>query len=46
VLARDWPERLGGRTALEQQVSAWAPHRNRAGIKADGPFTTTDARLK
>ena len=46
VLARDLPERIGDRTALEQHVCAWEQHRNRAGIKADWQFTTTDARLK
>jgi DDE superfamily endonuclease len=46
VLARDWPERVGTRAALEQCVSAWEQRRNRAGVKADGPFTTSDARVK
>ena len=46
VLARDWPDRVGTRAGLEQRVSAWEQRRNRAGSKADGPFTTTDARIK
>src|SRR3954471_5745929 len=46
VLARDLPERVGSRAALEQRVSAWEQRRHRAGVKADGPFTTTDARIK
>jgi hypothetical protein len=46
VLARDLPERVGTRTALEQQIAAWEQRRNRAGIKADWQFTTGDARLK
>jgi hypothetical protein len=46
VLARDLPERIGDRAALEQQVSAWEQRRNRMGVKADWQFTTTDARIK
>jgi DDE superfamily endonuclease len=46
VLARDWPERVGSRAALEQRASAGEQRRNRAGVKADGQFTTTDARIK
>jgi hypothetical protein len=46
VLARDWPERVGTRAALEQRVSAGQQRRNRAGVQADGPFTTADARIK
>ena len=46
VLARDLPERIGDRAALEQQVSAWEQRRNRVGVKADWQFTTTDARIK
>jgi hypothetical protein len=46
VLARDLPERIGNRTALEQQVSVWERRRNCADVKADWQFTTTDARLK
>jgi DDE superfamily endonuclease len=46
VLARDLPERVGTRAALEQRVVAWELRRNSAGVKADGPFTTTEARIK
>jgi hypothetical protein len=46
ALARDLPERVGSRAALEQRVSAWEQRRNRAGVKADWQFTTTDARIK
>ena len=46
VLARDLPERVGTRTALEQRVSAWEQRRNGAGVKADWQFTTTTARVK
>lgn len=46
VLAHDWPERVANRAALEQRMAAWQPRRPRAAIKADGPFPTTDARIK
>jgi hypothetical protein len=46
LLARDLPERLGDRAALEQPVSVCKQRRNRVGVKADGPFTSTEARLK
>jgi hypothetical protein len=46
VLARDLPERVGSRAALEQRVFAWEQRRNRAGVKADWQFTTSDARVK
>jgi hypothetical protein len=46
VLARDLPERVGTRTALEQCISAWQQRRNRAGVKADWQFTTAEARIK
>jgi hypothetical protein len=45
VLARDWPERVGTRTALEQRVAVWEHRRNRVGVKADWQFTTTKARV-
>jgi DDE superfamily endonuclease len=46
VLARDLPERVGNRTALERQVAAWEQRRNSATIKAKWQFTTADARIK
>ena len=46
VLARDLPERVGTRAALEQRVSAWEQRRKRAGVKADWQFTTAEARVK
>ena len=46
VLARDLPERVGTRTALEQRISAWEQRRNRTGVKADWQFTTAEARIK
>jgi hypothetical protein len=46
VLARDLPERVGSRATLEQRISTWERRRNHAGVKADGQFTTSDARLK
>ena len=46
VLARDLPERVGNRTALERQVAVWEQRRNGATIKAKWQFTTADARIK
>ena len=46
VLARDLPERIGTRAALEQRVAAWEQRRNQSGNKADWQFTTTEARVK
>jgi hypothetical protein len=46
VLARDLPERVGTRAALEQSVVAWEQRRNRAAIRADWQFTTNQARIK
>jgi hypothetical protein len=46
VLARDLPERVGTRAALEQRIAAWQQYRNRRGVKADWQFTTAEARLK
>jgi hypothetical protein len=46
ALARDLPERVGDRAALEQHLSAWEKRRNGATVKADWQFTTADARIK
>jgi hypothetical protein len=46
VLARDLPERVSSRAALEHRVSAWEQRRNCAGVKANWQFTTSDARIK
>lgn len=46
VLARDLPERVSARPALERQVAAWEQRRNSATIKAKWQFTTADARIK
>jgi hypothetical protein len=46
VLARDLPERIGTRAALEQHISAWEQRRNSTGVKADWQFTTAEARIK
>jgi hypothetical protein len=46
VLARDWPERVGPRAALQQRVSAGQQRRHRADGKADWPFTTSEACVK
>jgi hypothetical protein len=39
-------ERVGTRAALEERISTWERRRNRAGVKADWQFTTSEARLK
>jgi hypothetical protein len=46
ALARDLPERVGDRPAIEQHLSAWERRRNDAKVKADWQFTTADARIK
>ena len=46
ALARDLPERVGDRPALERHVAAWERDRNGAGVAADWRFTTADARIK
>ncbi len=46
ALARDLPERVSARPALERQVAAWEQRRNGATIKAKWQFTTADARIK
>lgn len=46
ALARDLPDRVGDRPALDRHVAAWKGRRNRAGVKADWQFTTADARTK
>ena len=46
VLARDLPERVGERAALEKHVAAWQVRRNQQGVTADWQFTTAKARIK
>ena len=46
VLARDLPERVGGRGDLDRHLAVWEARRNAAGAKADWQFTTADARVK
>jgi hypothetical protein len=46
ALARDLPQRVGDRPALERRVTAWERRRNDAGVAADRRFTTADARIK
>ena len=38
--------RLLDRAALRREVDAWQGRRNRAAVRADWRFTTTDARIK
>jgi hypothetical protein len=47
VRARPGPgRRIPGREALRREVAAWGRDRNAAGVAADWPFTTADARLR
>ena len=46
ALARDLPERVGDKAALERHVAAWEQRRNAAEVKANWQFTTADARIK
>jgi hypothetical protein len=46
VLARDLPERVGERAALDKHVAAWQARRNQQGVAADWQFTTAEARIK
>ncbi len=46
ALARDLPDRVGDRAAMVRHVAAWEERRNKAGVIADWPFTTADARVK
>jgi hypothetical protein len=46
ALARDLPERVGDRAALEQYVRAWEQARNQVEVTAHWRFTTADARIR
>jgi hypothetical protein len=46
VLARDMPQRIADRPALERHVTAWERLRNGAGVRTKWRFTTEDARIK
>ena len=46
ALARNLPERVGDRPALERHVAAWERDRNGAGVAAGWRFTTADARIR
>jgi DDE superfamily endonuclease len=46
VLARDLPERVGERAALDKHVAAWQARRNQQGVTANWQFTTAKARIK
>lgn len=46
VMQRQLPERLGTHQAFAQTVSDWTQRRNRANVRADWRFTSTDARIK
>ena len=38
--------RIPDQATLEREVAAWQEKRNKAAVKADGQFTTADARTK
>jgi hypothetical protein len=46
ALARDLPERIGGKAQMQQHVRSWEQRRNGAKVKANWQFTTADARVK
>ena len=46
ALARDLPERVGDRAAMDKHVAAWQQRRNQNAVKADWQFTTSDACIK
>jgi hypothetical protein len=46
ALARDLPQRVGDRVALERHTAAWEQRRNAVHIKANWQFTAADARIK
>ena len=46
VLGRDLPQRIPDKATLERQITAWEQRRNKAGVRADWRFTTSDARVK
>jgi hypothetical protein len=46
VLARDMPQRIADRPALERHVTAWERRCNGAGVRTKWRFTTEDARIK
>jgi hypothetical protein len=46
ALARDLPQRVGDRVALERHTAAWEQRRNAVQIKANWQFTAADARIK
>ncbi len=46
ALARDLPDRIGDRAAMEQHLAAWEERRNKTRVIADWQFTTADARVK
>jgi hypothetical protein len=46
VLERQLPERMASRDQFQEAATLWTEKRNRAGVRADGRFTTADARIK
>ena len=46
AFARDLPERIGDKPALQQHTLAWENRRNQSQVKVNWQFTTDDARIK
>jgi hypothetical protein len=46
ALARDLPDRLDNKPAMQQHVSAWEKRRNESKVKVNWQFSTADARVK
>ncbi len=46
AFARDLPERVGGKPAMQRHVTAWEKHRNESKAKVNWQFSTADARVK
>jgi hypothetical protein len=46
ALARDLPERVNDKPAMQEHVWAWEKRRNGAKVKSNWQFTTADARVK
>lgn len=46
ALARDLPERIGGKPQMQRHVWSWEQRRNGVKVKGHWQFTPADARVK
>ena len=46
AFARDLPDRIGDRPAMQRHVTAWEKRRNGSEVKVNWQFSTADARVK